>query len=172
MASPLCIPVKETLKQLKQELKKAPPIFRPRIIMLMEMKKAGEKGISKRALVEKVGVSAQSIQTWRTVYRKGGLSSLLTHRKGGYKPCSFTQEEQQELRKLINNPKNNIVGYKELQKWVKQTFKKEIKYNTLLKFMVSKFKTRIKVARKSHAMKNEEQVRAFKKTLHKSVRKS
>lgn len=171
MATVLFIPVKESLKQLKQDHKKASNILRPRILMLIEMKKAGSSGISKRELVDKVGASGQSIQTWRTSYKTGGLTGLMQHNKGGYKPSSFNDKELSELKKLMNNPKNNIAGYKELQKWIKAEFKKEIKYNTLLKFMISKFKTGIKVTRKVHALKSEQRVGTFKKTSHKSARK-
>ncbi len=171
MSSALFIPVKESLKELKQAHKKASSIERPRILMLIEMKKSGSAGISKRELMNKVGASSQSIQNWRTKYKTGGFSFLLKHNKGGYKPSSFTDAELNTLKTLMNNPKNNIVGYKELQKWVKDEFKKEIKYNTLLKFMISKFNTSIKVARKVHALKSEEKVEAFKKTLRKSANK-
>lgn len=170
MANALYIPVKESKEQLRKLLKQAKPIERPRLIMLMEMKKAGKSGISKRALVDLVGVSGQSIHSWRTKYKKGGLQKVLSHNKGGFKPCSFDKKELKKLEQLMHTPQNHIRGYKELQYWVKKQFNKEIKYNTLLKFMVSKFKTKIKVARKVHVKKDAAAVLSFKKTLVESVR--
>ncbi len=68
MANALYIPVKERKKERKQTLgkllKQAKPIERLRLVMLIEMKKAGKSGISKRALVDLVGVSGQSIHNW------------------------------------------------------------------------------------------------------------
>ncbi len=171
MANALYIPVKESKQQLRKLLKQAKPIERPRLVMLIEMKKVGKSGISKRALVDLVGVSGQSIHSWRTNYKKGGIKKLLSHNKGGYKPCSFSTKEIKKLGQLMHTPENHIKGYKELQHWVKKEFNKQIKYNTLLKFMVATFQTKIKVARKSHIKKDAGAVQSFKKNLVKSVKK-
>lgn len=164
MPKALHIPVKESLKELKALHKKASALQKPRLFMLIKMKESGTEGVTKQQLMELVGASGQSLQTWRTNYKNGGLSLLLSHKKGGYKKPSFNQKEKLELEKLMCNPQNNINGYKELQYWVKNEFKKEIKYNTLLKFMVNTFKTKVKVARKSHIKKDDELVSVFKKT--------
>jgi len=55
MSLALYIPVKETLKELRSVLKKASPMMQPRIKMLIVMKKAGEKAVSKRELMDSVG---------------------------------------------------------------------------------------------------------------------
>jgi transposase len=171
MSKALNIPVKESLKELKILHKKASALQKPRLFMLIKMKENSKQGITKQQLMELVDASSQSIQTWRTNYKNGGLSLLLSHKKGGYKKSSFNQKERIELEKLMHNPQNNINGYKELQSWVKKEFKKEIKYNTLLKFMVNTFKTKVKVARKSHIKKDEELVSIFKKTSVPSAKK-
>ena len=98
-------------------------------------------------------------------YRQGGLSQLLSHKKTGFKPSVFTDEEKAELGTLANNPKNGIVGYVELRRWVKEKFDKDVKYITLVKFMERNFKTKVKVARKSHINKDAKAVEAFKKKL-------
>lgn len=164
MSFALYIPVKETMSQLKVELKKAKPMFVPRIKMLIEMKKAGDAGISKRSLMELVGTGSQSIHNWRTMYKNGGLDLLLSHNRRGFKPSVFTKEERQQLQDVLENPTNYINGYVELNEWVKTEFNKEIKYNTLLKYCVRNFKSKVKVARKSHIKKDKEAVEAFKKT--------
>lgn len=171
MSKALIVKVKETLKELKALHKKSKPIEKPRLYMLIKIKEAGVNGVSKNRLMELVGASSQSIHTWRTNYIKGGLHLLLAHKKGGYKASSFNSEEKKKLKNLVHNPENNIVGYKELQQWVKNEFKKEIKYNTLLKYMVATFNTKIKVARKTHIKKDEQAVETFKKTSIQSAKK-
>jgi transposase len=131
--------------------------------MLLAMQKAGADGITKQVLTERVGVCGQSIDHWRKAYREGGLEQLLSHKKSGSKPSVFTEKEKQCLQKLVGNPQNGIVGYKELQGWVLQNFGKSVKYITLNKFMRRTFKTKIKAARKSHVKKAPQQVDAFKK---------
>ena len=165
MAKPLYIEVLEDNKTLKKLLKKAQPWARPRLVMLLKMQKAGDAGITKEALMRQVGICGQSVNNWRKAYREGGLSQLLSHKKTGFKPSVFLDEEKAKLGELVNNPQNGIVGYVELQRWVKEQFCKEVKYITLVKFMTHNFKTKIKIARKSHIKKDMEKVEDFKKKL-------
>ena len=171
MAKALYIKVSEDRKILKSRLKKAKPWERPRLIMLLEMQKAGDEGITKKELMQRVGACGQSINNWRKAYREGGLSQLMSHKKTGFKPSVFSVEEKLELGTLANNPKNDIVGYVELQRWVKENFGKEVKYITLVKFMEHNFKTKIKVVRKSHIKKDPQAVEALKKTSIKNALK-
>ena len=141
-------------------------MLQPRVRMLILMKKAGDKGISKRDLMEGVGASSQSIHNWRTAYRQGGLDALLFNGrkdKAG-RPSIFTKEEHKKLEEKLNDPKNGLAGYVELQQWIAEQFQKEIKYNTILKYAMRHFGTRVKVARKSHVNKDEHAVSTFKKT--------
>jgi transposase len=170
MAKPLYIDVVEDRKELKSLLANAKPIMRPRLVMLLEMHKAGASGITKAELMQRVGVCGQSINHWRKAYRQGGIDKLLSHKRTGFKPSVFSACEQEALKILVNNPANGIVGYVELQKWVSDTFHKEVKYSTLNNFMKRIFKTKIKVARKSHIKKDEAQVDALKKTLVQSAK--
>ena len=133
--------------------------------MLMEIKKEGNKGVSKRELMNRTGASSQSIQNWRTLYKQGGLERLLFHNKKGFKPSVFTEEEHQKISTLLHNPNNDITGFVELKQWVKAEFNKDVKYNTLLKYCIHHFGAKTKVARKSHINKDEEKVITFKKTL-------
>jgi len=171
MTKPMFIPVIETEKEILKIIKSSAPFLTPRLKMLLAMKKAGDDGITKKELQEATGSCSQSIQTWRTAYKQGGIQGLISHKKIGYKPSSFTPEEDKQLEELMKNPKNNIKGYKELNEWVKKELNKEIKYNTLLKYMISKFNTSIKVARKSHVKKNDDEVEAFKKNSIESAKK-
>jgi transposase len=172
MSKPLYIKVVEDRKEIKKRLQIAKSWERPRLVMLLEMQKAGDAGISKESLKARVGVCGQSINNWRAAYRVGGLSKLLSHNKIGFKPSVFSAVEKSELGVLVNNPKNGIVGYVELQRWVKETFDKDVKYITLVKFMEKNFKTKIKVSRKSHIKKDVLAVADFKKTSVKNALKS
>jgi transposase len=166
MSYVLKIEVKETMEQLRKLLKTASLMIQPRLKMLIAIKKSGGEGISKRALMESIGVCSQSIQNWRTAYLKSGLEALLTNGRKGKsgKPPLFTKEEFAKLEKKLNDPKNGLAGYIELQEWISKEFNKEIKYNTILKFSIRHFGTKVKVARKSHVKKDEKAVGTFKKT--------
>lgn len=171
MSNALYIPVKESIKELRLELKKATPMIQPRIKMLIAMKKQGDSGISKRELSSSIGVCGQSIHKWRTLYKSKGLSGLTTHGRLGFKPTSFTKSQHAKIEAKLNDPSNGLRGYKELQEWIIKEFKKEIKYNTLLKYSIKNFGSKVKVARKSHVKKDDLAVATFKKTSVKSVKK-
>jgi transposase len=171
MSSSLIIPVKESVTELRGILKKASPLIQPRIKLLITMKKAGNTGISKRALVEQVGVSGQSIQTWRTTYKNGGIKAIMAHKRVGFKPRTFTDEEHAKIKLKLHDPENGLRGFKELQEWILKEFKKVVKYNTLLKYTIKHFGAKAKISRKYHAKKEEAAVTAFKKTSRSSVRK-
>ncbi|MDQ3140846.1 MAG: helix-turn-helix domain-containing protein [Bacteroidota bacterium] len=171
MSYPSVLIIKESLTALKSILKKSSPLIAPRIKVLIEMKKSGETGISKRELADLVGVNHNSVQTWRKVYHNGGIEALTTHNKIGFKPSVFTQAEHNRIEQKLNDPKNGLRGYVELLEWVESEFKKQVKYNTLLKYSIKNFGSKVKVARKSHVNKDEKAVAAFKKTSVKSVKK-
>lgn len=171
MSAPKNIHVKENLHLLRKLLKNSTLFMSPRIKMLIELKKHEDSGISKRNLADLVGVSHNSIQTWRTLYLKGGINLLLSHKKIGYKPSLIIPEEREKLDAILKNPSNGLRGYKELLRWIEKELNKNIKYNTLYKYCVREFGSAIKVARKSHIKKDMEAVDAFKKTSVKFVPK-
>jgi len=165
------VTVKESQIELKGRMKKSSNLMISRIRMLIEIKRHEEEGLSKRDLAELIGVNHNSIQKWRTMYLKGGIEALCSHKMKGNKPSVFTKEEHNIIKDKLNNPTNGLRGYKELLVVLEQEFKKNVKYNTLVKYCIRNFKSKIKVARKSHVNKNEQAVETFKKTSVDSVMK-
>ncbi|MEO6233230.1 MAG: hypothetical protein ABJB11_21300 [Ferruginibacter sp.] len=172
MALPTPITIKESISELRSLQRNHGELIKKRLQVLIEIKKAGESGISKRALSSITGVNHNSILKWRKMYQLDGIQSLLTHgRKGGYKPSVITSDAHTAIEKKLNDPKNGIRGYVELLDWVNTELLKDVKYITLVKYVERHFGSKIKVARKSHINKDMEKVEAFKKTSVKSVKK-
>ncbi len=170
MALPKKIVVKESLTYLSQLLKKSDALIQPRLKMLIQLIKHQETGISKRDLAKIVGVNHNSIQTWRTMYSKGGLELLCSHKMKGYKPAILNQQEHKKIEEKLRDPENGLQGYKELLFWVEEELNIKIKYSTLYSYCRSNFGTKIKVAHKSHVNKDDKKVEHFKKTLHISAK--
>lgn len=171
MAHAKIIHVKETSTELKRLQKDQPLIIIKRLNMLLELKKNGQDGISKRQLAKLIGVDPNSIQNWRTLYSHGGITSILSHGRIGFKPSLITKEEHKKIEQKLTQPKNALRGYKELMRWIKEELGKDIKYTTVVEYSKRHFGTKIKVARKTHVLKDEDKVIAFKKTSVKSSRK-
>jgi transposase len=164
MSNALITPVKESLQELRLILKSSIPFLQPRIKLLLVLKKYDNKPVSKRELMEQTGLCSYSVHKWRTLYHTGGLASLLKHNKTGFKPSKITAAQHKKLAAKLNDPENGIRGYKELQQWILSEFKSQISYNTLLKYCIKNFGSKVKVARKYHAKKDNELVNTFKKT--------
>ena len=171
MSLALNIPIKESIQELRTLLKSSIPFLQPRVKLLLVMKKLDNKSVSKRELMDQTGLCSYSVHKWRTLYKLGGITNLLSHNKKGFKPSKFSAEEHKKLEVKLNDPENGIRGYKELQEWVAKEFNNQVSYNTLLKYCVKNFGSKVKVARKYHAKKDEERVNTFKKTSLKPVKK-
>ena len=171
MGAPKTFIIKESDNQIKKLMKSSNAMIAKRLHALLIFKRNEESGISKRLVADEIGINHNSVQTWRTLYIKGGIKMLMSHSNIGYKPSKITYEQEQALKEKLNDPHNGIVGFIELLDWFDKTFQTNINYKTFHGFVVRKFKAKIKVARKSHIKKDEQAVEAFKKTSVKSVKK-
>jgi transposase len=164
--------VRESVSELKKILVGRSVTQSNRIRMLILIKNNEGTSLSKQALGQMLGVSSSSIQIWRKLYDRGGLSLLLEDKRIGFKPSIISGAEHEQIEIKLNNPTNGLRGYVELQDWIHQEFGKSIKYNTLLKYCGRNFGSKSKVARKSHIKKDLQAVEDLKKTLVKSVKTS
>lgn len=171
MSNAKIIYVKESSKELKLLQKNQPLTIIKRLNMLIELKKNGVEGISKRQLSKLIGVDPNSIQSWRTLYINQGIKGIISHGRIGFKPSLITKEEHKKIEHKLNQPKNALRGYKELVQWIKDEFDKEIKYTTVVEYCKRHFESKIKVARKSHILKDDQATANFKKTSVKSHKK-
>lgn len=144
MSHPLQITVKETLNELRALQRKQGSLVGKRLLMLIEIKKAAEKNLSKRELSRITGINHNSIVKWRNLYNTFGIESLLTHgRKGGFKKSVFSKENHGKLEEKLNDSKNGIRGYVELLAWVKSDLIMDVKYITLIKYCQRHFGSKI-----------------------------
>lgn len=162
MAKALALPVKESLKELQKLHKDRARILRPRIQMLIEIKKS-EVALSKDELAHLVGCNHNSITKWRKLYREGGLELLCSHQQGGARRSVIDEKTKKALSKRLLSPREGFRSYRDMQRWLAEEFNAQIKYITLVKYVQRHFQTKLKTARKSHVKKNVEAVEAFKK---------
>jgi transposase len=172
MSAPTKFPIKESISEIKSLLRKSSDFLAPHLRMLLECKKHETEGISKRVLAEAIGVNHNSIQTWRAIYIKGGITALLSHNKTGFKPSVFNQQDHDAIKEKLHDAEAPVIGFVELQRWIKENLDKDILYTTVVSYAKRHFNAKVKVARKSHIDKDKEAVGAFKKTSVKSVSKS
>jgi transposase len=161
MAKPLPIIIKESTIELRKELKKAPIHLKPRIQMLLLIKE--DKASSKRGLAIAMGVDPNSIQKWRSTYINSGLAGLLEFVRGGKKKSLINSTAHKAIEQKLTNPKEAFTSFVQLQDWISEKFVPGINYHTVNKYVKRHFGAKLKVARKSHILKDEQAVEAFKK---------
>lgn len=164
------IVIKETEKEIKKLLNDSIPFIGQRLRVLLILKQNEKEGISKREVAKLAAVDPNSVQTWRTLYVKSGIEGLMKHKKTGFKPSVFDAIDHQKLEAKLNDAQNGLQGYVELQAWIEKESGKNYNYNTLLYYCIRNFGSSVKVARKSHAKKDQNQVDAFKKTSGRSAK--
>lgn len=169
MAKALSITVKETLKELKRLLKISPAHYSSKIRMLIEIKKSNV-ALSKNELADKIGVNHNSIQTWRTKYKKEGIKGLLKDGRIGFKPSIITPAAHKKISLKLTSPEASFTSYKQLHEWVEKHLVEGVNYNSLRHYVKRHFGAKLKVPRKSHVRKDKEAVAVFKKTSSESAR--
>lgn len=172
MSSPTTFRIKESESDIKKLMKSSTAMIGKRLHALLVFKRHEGSGISKREVADEIGVNHNSVQTWRAIYKEGGIKALMTHSNRGYKPSKISKEQEKELKLKLSDASNGLVGFNELLGWFNKTFKTEINYKTFHGFVVRKFKAKIKTARKSHVKKDPAAVESFKKTSRKYVKQS
>lgn len=172
MSAPKAFMIKESEIEIKKLMKNSNSMIAKRLHALLVFKRNEDIGISKRQVSDEIGVNHNSVQTWRSLYIKGGIKMLMSHSNFGYKPSKINDDQEQALKRQLENPHNGMVGFIELLDWFNKTFETTINYKTFHGFVVRKFNAKIKVARKSHIKKDIQAVEVFKKTSNKSVKKS
>jgi transposase len=171
MSSPTTFRIEESESQIKKLIKSSVPMIGKRLQALLVFKRYEALGISKREVADEIGVNHNSVQTWRTLYMKEGITGLMSHAKTGYKPSKITKQQEKALKMKLCDESNGIVGFNELLDWFDKKFKTEINYKTFHGFVVRKFNAKIKVARKSHTKKDPAAGEAFKKTSKRHAKK-
>ncbi len=110
MGKALVVEVKESVGELKQLYKAVKPSKQKRIQLLLLMKKGKHHSKDKLALA--LGVSGQSVHTWRRNYLKGGLSLLLEDQRGGFKQATIPPRVKEQLDKRLSSPTDGFTSYK------------------------------------------------------------
>ncbi|MCX8080484.1 MAG: hypothetical protein N3F09_04515 [Bacteroidia bacterium] len=128
----ITIKVKESEKELKLLLKKLPPFFHPRIEFLLKLKKKNGEG-SKLYWAKVMGVQGNTIQKWRTLYRKKGIKGLITLPKKGFKITVIDDKQRKYIKDIVKS-KKSVKSIGELTHILNKKFKTNIKYATLLAY--------------------------------------
>ena len=132
--------------------------------MLLVLKRS-DSSLSKLELSKILKVNHNTAQKRRNLYFEKGIEGLLNYGKIGFKPLIISKELHLEIQSRLNSPKDAFTSYIDLIQRITDNYMPQgIKYQTINSYVKRNFGTKLKVARKSHINKKQEDSDTFKKT--------
>ena len=114
------IEVKESLDDLAQQLRQAKtPSNKERLQVLYWLKQENAPSIS--AIAKAVGKHRNTLQTWLSMYREGGVAAMLEIKKSPGGVRVIPQWAEAALAKRLEDPDHGFQSYGEVQQWLAET---------------------------------------------------
>lgn len=157
------IEVKESLNDLAQQLRQAKTSSaKERLQVLYWLKQDNAPSIS--AIAKAVGKHRNTLQSWLSMYREGGVEAMLEIKKspGGVRVIPQWAEDVLALRLQESN---GFKSYGAVQQWLAETLGIEAEYHAVYQMTRYRLKAKLKVARPQNYKQNSEQRESFKKNL-------
>lgn len=157
------IEVKEGLDALAEQLRQAKKSStKERLQVLYWLKQDNAPSIS--AIAKAVGKHRNTLQTWLSMYRDGGMAAMLEIKKSPGGVRVIPQWAEDALGKRLQDPKHGFHSYGEVQQWLAETLGVEAEYHAVYQMTRYRLKAKLKVARPQNCKQDPEQREAFKKT--------
>lgn len=116
------------------------------------------------AIAKSLQINPSTLDSWLSIYRKGGIEVLLKQKKRIRTSKFITPAIHKALEERLRDPENSFNGFRDAQQWIKETYKVDISYQLLWHYMTHKLDAKIKIPRRSNIKKDPEATTAFLKT--------
>lgn len=157
------IEVKESLVDLAEWLRQAETsTAKERLQVLYWLKQDNAPSIS--VIAQAVGKHRNTVQTWLSMYREGGIEGMLTLKKSPGGVRKIPQWAEDALAKRLADPAHGFSSYGEVQQWLAETLGIEAEYHAVYQMTRYRLKAKLKAVRPQNSKQNPEQREAFKKT--------
>ena len=115
------------------------------------------------AIAKAVGKHRNTVQTWLSNYREGGVEGMLEIKKspGGVRVIPHWAEAALAKRLQANH---GFQSYGAVQQWLAQTLGVEAEYHAVYQMTRYRLKAKLKVARPQNCKQDSQQRAAFKQT--------
>jgi transposase len=124
------IEVKEGLDALAEQLRQAKKSStKERLQVLYWLKQDNAPSIS--AIAKAVGKHRNTLQTWLSMYRDGGMAAMLEIKKSPGGVRVIPQWAEDALGKRLQDPNHGFHSYGEVQQWLAETLGVEAEYHAV-----------------------------------------
>ena len=163
MAGVTSIEVKESLEELTQQLCQVKTSSaKERLQVLYWLKQEEAPSIS--AIAKAVGKHRNTVQTWLSNYREGGVEMMLESKKSPGRVRVIPRWAETALAKRLQEPNHGFSSYGKVQQWLAETLGIEAEYHAVYQMTRYRLKAKLKVARPQNCQQVSEQREAFKQT--------
>lgn len=158
------IKVKESLTDLTQQLRQAETsTAKERLQVLYWLKQEHPPSIS--AIAKAIGKHRNTLQTWLSMYRDGGIEAMLNLKKSPGGVRVIPQWAEDALAKRLQEPEHGFQSYGAVQQWLAQSLGIEAEYPAVYQMTRYRLRAKLKVARPQHYQQDSQQREDFKQTL-------
>ena len=158
------IQIRESLSELREQLRQAKtPTTKQRLQVLYWLQQENPPSI--KTIAQSIGKHRNTVQTWLSMYRNGGLESMLKIKRSPGRVRVIPQWAENALAQRLESPENGFASYGQVQQWLRETLAVEAEYHAVYQMTRYRLKAKLKVPRPQHKKQNRTQREAFKKTL-------
>ena len=163
MAGITSIEVKESLDELTQQLCQVDsPCAKERLQVLYWLKQDNAPSIS--AIAKAMGKHRNTLQTWLSMYKEGGVEAMLEIKKSPGGVRVIPQWAEDALAKRLQE-NNGFQSYYGVQQWLAETLGIEAEYHAVYQMTRYRLKAKSSVARPQNSKQDSEQRENFLKHL-------
>lgn len=158
------IEVKESLDDLAEQLRQVKTASdKERLQVLYWLKQENAPSIS--TIANAVGKHRNTLSTWLSMYREGGVAAMLEIKKSPGGVRVIPQWAEDALAKRLEDAHHGFQSYGQVQQWLAATLGVEAEYHAVYQMTRYRLKAKLKVARPQNSKQDSEQRESFKKTL-------
>lgn len=150
--------VKENSKQLEKLLRDAEPYVKPRIQMVMTLRKGPFAGLT--PIAKGSGASYSSILKWMELYEKGGIKALLQLRDKGHSRFIWTPAILNDIQNRLKN--GPLMNYKNFHKAICKAHSIKVSLPTFYKLVRDRYGADLKKLKMSQFPTVKESMRKLK----------
>lgn len=157
------VQVQESLDELAQLLRQADtPVAKERLQVLYWLKQENAPAIS--TIAQAVGKHRNTLQTWLSLYREGGIAAMVEVRKSSGGVRKIPQWAEDALARRLEDPNHGFTSYGAVQQWLSEMLGIEAEYHAVYHMTRYRLGAKLKVPRPQNIKQDLEQREAFKKT--------
>lgn len=155
--------IQESIPELEHLLKRQKKARRRERLQMLYLLKTGQAR-TRRSVARMLSVHRTTVSRWLNVYEREGLCGLLSIRTRPNNRLSIPPDILHKLEEKLKSA-GGFRSYKAIQLWLSNEFGLSLPYKTVHRIVRYYLGAKLKVGRRSHVKKNQQESHAFKENF-------